>query len=214
MDRAINEKIDTFFSQFKRQTYKKGEILVRADDDPAGVFYLKAGMVKEYAISKKGEEVVVNIFKPSAFFPMSWAINDTPNVYYFEAATEAEVFRVPKEKVLAFVTNNPDILYNLLSRVYKGTDGLLTRMVYLMGGSAYDRLIAELLIQAKRFGGKTTKVVLPISETDLATQSGMTRETISRAMKILKDKGLIVFARNRLVIHDPGKLEEELADGA
>lgn len=214
MEIALIEKIDSFFSQFKHQVYKKGEILVRADDDPAGIFYLKSGMVKEYAISKKGEEVVVNIFKPHAFFPMSWAVNDTPNMYYFEAVTDVIAFRAPKEKAVEFVRSNPDIIYDLLRRVYKGTDGLLTRMTYLMAGSAYERLIIELIIKAKRFGeNKKGEVILHVSEIDIAAATGMTRETVSREMKILKDKGLTVFARNKLVINDLQKLEEELADG-
>lgn len=205
MDSTIAKKIDLFFTQFKRQTYKKGEILIRADDNPSGIFYLKEGYVKEYAISKKGDEIVVNVFKPIAFFPMSWAINDTPNTYYFEAVTNVELFRAPKEKVIDFIKNNPDVLYDLTSRVFKGTDGLLTRMTYLMSGNAYARLITELIIHAKRFGKAAH-----ISEKDLADQSGTTRETVSREIKKLKNKGLITFIQHTLVIKDLQKLEEEL----
>lgn len=210
MDIAITEKIDAFFVRLKLQVYKKGEILIRADDDPAGIFYLKKGLVKEYAISKKGDELVVNIFKPFTFFPMSWAINDTPNIYYFEAMSDVEVFRAPKEQVVAFVKNNPDILYNLLSRVYKGTDGLFLRMAYLMSGNAYDRLLTELIIYAKRFGKKSQSVELTISEQELAAQAGLTRETVSREMKHLKEKALVVFEKNVLILKDVARLEDEL----
>lgn len=34
VDKKIREKVDAYFTKFKRQLYKKGEILVRADDDP------------------------------------------------------------------------------------------------------------------------------------------------------------------------------------
>lgn len=205
MDTKIAEKIDKFFTQFKYQEYRKGEILIRADDDPSGIFYLKEGIVKEYAISKKGEELVVNLFKPVAFFPMSWAVNNTPNQYFFESMTELSLWRAPKENVIEFIKANPDVLYNLVSRVYKGVDGVLTRMTYLMSGSAYARLITELIIYAKRFG-----LAGRISEKDLAAQSGITRETVSREMKILKDKGFITFSRGTLNIKNFQKLEKEL----
>ncbi|MBI4080631.1 MAG: Crp/Fnr family transcriptional regulator [Candidatus Levybacteria bacterium] len=213
MDEILLSKIDKFFTQLKRQSYKKGEILIRADDNPPGVFYLKEGYVKEYAISKKGDELVINIFKPIAFFPMSWAINDTPNEYFFEAMTDLEVWRAPREETITFIKSNPDVLYNLMSRVYKGTDGILTRMTYLMSGNAYARLITELIIHAKRFGKGQNMVALDISEKDLAAQSGMTRETVSREIKILKDKGLVDINKSRLVIKELQKLEGELADG-
>ena len=148
MDDSISQKLDNFFKQFKHQVYKKGEILIRVDEDPGGVFYLTKGVVKEYAISKKGEELIINIFKPVSFFPMSWAINRAPNSFYYEALEEIEIWKAPREEVVEFIKANPDILFNLMSRVFKGTDGILMRMVYLMSGEAYARVITELLASA------------------------------------------------------------------
>ncbi len=214
MEPRIIEKLDKFFSQYRQQKYRKGEILVRAGDSPSGVFYLKNGRVREYAISGKGEEIVVNIFKPLSFFPMSWAINNTSNIYFFEAMEDLELIRAPRDEVLEFVKSEPEILYNLLSRVYIGTDGLLSRMTYLMSGSAYERLIAELIIIAKRFGEKRNgQITIQTSERDLASQMGMTRETVSREIKKLKARGLASFSKKHLIIKDIGKLEEELSAG-
>jgi len=214
MDSTIAKKIETFFTQFKHITYKKGEIIIRADDDPSGIFYLVSGNVRKYAISNKGDELVVNIFKPISFFPMSWAINNEHNEYFYDALTPLEIYRAPKEKVVEFIKNNPDVLYDLLSRVYIGTDGLTRRMTYLMAGNAYARLVTELIIHAKRFGKKTsTKIEVTVSEKELATQSGMTRETVSREMKVLKDRKLVTFAKNILTIKNIEELEKELVEG-
>ena len=212
MDQEINNKIDNFFKQFKYQKYKKGEILIRADEYPGGIFYLKEGKVKEYAISQKGDELVINIFKPNAFFPMSWGFNNTPNKYFFEAISDLEVYRAPKDEVLTFIKNNPDVLYDLMKRVYKGTDGLLNRMTYLLAGNAYARLITELIIQAQRFGKTENGIIeLKITEKELGNQAGMTRETVSREMKILKEKGLVSLEKSVLKIYSLAKLEEELS---
>lgn len=211
MTEDVSKKVDEFFLKHTYQTYKKGQILVRADETPSGVFYIKTGTVREYAISKQGEEVVVNVFKPYSFFPMSWAINQTPNAYFYEANTGVELWRASREDVVDFLRNNPDVVYNLLSRVFSGIDGLLMRMTYLMSSDAYTRLIIELLIYAKRFAQGKTQVPLQISEKDIASQSGMTRETVSREMKILKEKSLIIHRDNTFVIPDIKKLELELA---
>jgi CRP/FNR family transcriptional regulator, anaerobic regulatory protein len=213
MDEGIQKKLEDFFSQFKEQTYKKGEILIRADENPTGIFYLTGGIVKEYAISKKGEELVVNMFKPVSFFPMTWGLNETPNKYFFEALTTAEVRKAPREMVVDFLNREPEVTLDLLRRLYRGTDGLLTRLVYLMSGSAYARLITEILISAKRFGlknEKTGSISSTISEIELATHAGLTRETVSREMKRLKDKGLVILSRNTLEVPDIDRLEEEL----
>lgn len=220
MDSSITQKLDTFFKQFTYQTYKKGEIIIQAYDDPSGIFYLKSGIVKQYAISKKGDEIVLNMYKQHAFFPMNWAINKSSNSYFWEAASDVEVWKAPSEEAAEFIRDNPDVMYDLLSRVYRGTDGLLLRMTYLMSGDAYTRLITEIIIQTKRFGKYKTAhssentdrgaYEIAIAEKDLASRAGMTRETISREMKKLKDKGLVTFNKKLLIIHNLDKLEEEL----
>lgn len=215
MDKDIRKKIETFFSQFRSQKYKKGEILIRADDAPTGILFLESGLVKEYAISRKGEELVVNIFKPGTFFPMTWGINESPNRFFYEAVMPVEVRKAPREKVVDFLKKENDVLYDLTRRLYKGLDGMLMRTVYLMSGNAYSRLVAELLINAKRFGVKNAKtgaVTCHTTEKDLASETGMTRETVSREMKILKNKGLLDFHTNALIINNLHTLEEELSD--
>lgn len=211
MDELIASKLDSFFSKYKHQVYRKGEILVRADDEPPGIFYLKKGYVKQYAISPKGDELIVNVFKPISFFPMSWVINGTKNEYFYEAMTDVDIWRASKEDVTFFIKSNPDVLFDLMGRVYKGIDGLLTRMTYLMSGNAYERLIIELLIYVKRFGNDKNIVKLRISEKDLAAQAGLTRETVSREIKTLKKKELVTFKNNQLIVIDISKLREELS---
>jgi len=214
MHEKVSLKIEEFFAKYTRHAFHKREILIRAGDVPSGVFYLQEGNIKQYAISQKGEELVVNIFRPITFFPMSWAINDTQNDYFFEAVTDGVYLKAPRMDVIVFIEKNPDVLYDLMSRVYKGTDGMIRRMTYLMAGNAYARLITELLIQAKRFGTSVdTHIEITITEKDLAAQSGMTRETVSRELKKLKDKGLATYEKNILMIHDDKKLEEEIIDG-
>lgn len=215
MNDEVAKKIEDFFSNYKLQKYRKGEILIRANDVPAHVFYLKKGRVKKYAISRKGDELIVNMFKPISFFPMSHAMADIPNAYYYEAMEDSEVIKAPGNEVVFFLRREPDVLFDLLTRVYRGTEGLLTRMTYLMAGNAYARVISEILITSKRFGKiNNGEIELVLSEKDLANQAGMTRETVSREIKTLKDKGLVKFSKKHLIIKDIGLLEEEISEGA
>lgn len=213
MEASVKKKLDDFFKAYKNQKYRKGEILVRADDDPTGIFYLIDGVVRRYSISSAGEELTINIFKPISFFPMSWAINNTSSAHYFEAMTSVEVFRAPKEEVLKFIKENNDVMFDLISRIYHGLEGYMMRMEYLMAGNAKARLITELLIYARRFGKlKGGKIIidLKVTEKDLASQSGMTRETVSREIQKLKKMGAIDFKSNQITINDLAKLEQLL----
>ena len=169
--------------------------------------------MRQYIISKKGDELVINIFKPHAFFPMTWAVNKTPNSYFYEAVEDAEVYKAPPEDVLAFIKTNPDVMFDLLSRIYRGAEGILAKMTYLMSGNAYARLVTEIVIYTKRFGKGEDREDVTVSERQLASLTGMTRETVSREMRSLKAKGLVEFSRNKLTIPDMEKLEKELLEG-
>ena len=212
MKSSIIEIVSHFFNTYPNRTFRKGELLIRADEIPPAVFYLEKGLVKEYMITKKGDELVVNVFKPGAFFPMSWAISGQPNLYYYEALDEVSVFQAPKPAVIDFIRQQPTVLYDLIQRVFVGAEGILRRLVYLATGTATARLLIELIISAQRFGKKDGQghIVLTMTEKDLATVCGMSRETVSRTMQLLKKRGLVETGKNQITILQLNRLENEI----
>lgn len=211
MDENVIRKLEDFFVQYKQLTFKKGEIIIRADDDPPGVFFLKKGTVRQYSISKEGEEQTLNLYKPISYFPMMWVINNIPNSYYFEALSEIEIYKAPKDKVLEFIKSEPEVLFDLTSRLYSGMHGLLTRIEYLLFNSAYNKILYTLINNALRFGTtENSEIHLHMTHKDIAAFSGLTKETISREIKRLEEKGLIQNKNNLLIIPSIKLLEEEL----
>ncbi|MBI2012200.1 Crp/Fnr family transcriptional regulator [Candidatus Daviesbacteria bacterium] len=213
MDTKVKQKLDDFFKQYKYQKFEKGKILVRADANPKGIFYLTEGVVRRYSISQLGKELTLNIYRPISFFPMDFAINKTSSSHFYEAMSDVEVFRAPKKQLLEFFKENNDVMFDLISRIYKGLEGYMMRMEYLMAGNAQARLITEFLIYARRFGQlKGSKIIvnLKVTEKDLASQSGMTRETVSREIQKLKQLGIIDFKKNKLKFNKLEKLEQML----
>lgn len=209
---AVRDKIDEEFSKYPRRTYPKGQILVFADESPEHVFYLVEGRVREYDVSYRGNEVIVNIFKPTSFFPMSWALNHTPNKYFYKTEAATVLHIVPVEAAITFAKSNPDVLLDLLSRVYLGMDGLLGRLVHLMSGTAQSRLIYELVIGCQRFGEETKdgSYILNASEVDIAARSGLSRETVSREMHKLKDDHLVNTSKGCISIKSITSLRKKL----
>jgi CRP-like cAMP-binding protein len=209
----VQQKLAYFFSQYPAKKFKKGEVLIESDKAPDGVFYLKDGVVINYAVSEQGQELILNTFKAVSFFPMGYALNDSLSPYYYQAQTEVEVYQAPKDKVVEFIKQNPEVMFDLLKRIYRGLDGYMQRMEYLMIGQAYKRLVTELMIAAKRFGeknGQATTIKLHFTQQELASLTGEARETISREMKILQDKGLIQIKDKLIEIPDLTKLQQEL----
>ena len=207
MDQIVADKIEVFFSAFPTRQFSKGHILIHAHDNPTQVFHLLEGRVKQYDISYRGDEVVLNVFKPPAFFPMSFAVNQTPNVYFFEAEEDIVVQVVPGVDAVAFIKANPDVLYDLLSRVYRGTDGLIGRLTHLMAGSARSRVLYEILIECRRFGtARGSGMAIALTETDIGAHAGLARETVSREIRKLKEEGMISVIKKEIWVNDLDRL--------
>jgi CRP-like cAMP-binding protein len=145
---------------------------------------------------------------------MSWAIAQAPNDYFFEAAVNITVRVAPPEDVLEFLNSNVDVLHDLLRRVYSGNEGMGRRLAHAMGGSAKNRVLHALIIEARRFGKKSGDgYEINISESKLGASTGLTRETVSRALKELSEEKLIIPRRQHIAVPSLRKLEEYLGSG-
>lgn len=214
MPEEVTNKIKRFFEQYKVRKYPKKQVLILNGDDTDYVYLLEKGRVKQYDVTYRGDEIILNVFKEGAFFPMSLAINKVPNPYIYEAETEIEVRQAPAEAVVEFVRTNPDVLFDLIGRVYRGVDGLLGRLAHLMAGSAKGRLMYELLIACKRFGQVQPdgSCIITLSEKDLGARAGLSRETVSREMKKLTTEKLVKLEAGHITIHNITDFETRLGN--
>lgn len=211
MDDTI-KKVTDFFITYPQRIFTKQQVVIYAETTVTEVFFIVEGRVSQYDITPAGNEVVVNIFKPGAFFPMSAAINNAANPYYFEASTKVTAHVAPAGDAVQFLKDNPDVTFNLLSRVYSGIDGVLRRMAHLMGGDAKSRLVFELLNAAYRFGETQNDgaTFIPLKESDIAKHSGLARETVNRNIQDLKTAGLVNVTRSGISISNIKQLEATL----
>jgi len=211
------KEFEIFYEQFSTREYKKGENLIRADDNPQGIFCLTKGYVRQYTISKTGIELTLQILKPITYFPLIWAINGAPNIYFYEALTAVEVGRAPKEQVVNFIKDKPTIILELMSKLLGDYAETLSRIEHLVFSDAYRRVISVLLYIAKHFGEATKDGVVVdhrFTQQDIATLVGVARETASIEMGMLEKKGLVKYIDHSMIFKNIKSLESELtADG-
>lgn len=211
MNQQITDKLTKYFSKYELKKYPKGKLITLANQEPAGISLLVSGLVEQYDITPEGNKLTVNVYKPPAFFPMSWAINKTPSAYFFSALTDVELKQANADETVAFLKANPDVMFDLLSRVYRGTDALLRRLMLAASGIAASRLIFELLIEAYRFGIESNDgtVLVKVKQSVLAARSGLARETVSRELHKLEQENLITRSKQEITI-DIKSLEQKL----
>lgn len=212
MQPKIKEKLTAFFQKYKKKQYRSRESIIEAHETINGIYFLEKGLVRQYAITREGEEITLHIFKPSSYFPIMLVLSDIPNSYFFEAVDETIVYVAPVNDVITFINSNEDILKDLTVRLSKGMMGLLRKIENTMSVQAYVRVMSTLLYLGKSIGQKEENkniVLLNMSHTDVASWVGLQRETVSRQLERLHKKS-ILRNKNHILSLNLEKLSEEL----
>lgn len=196
-------KIKDFFHKYPARFLKRGEIILSPCQNVKTVYYLEKGYVKQYLLTKEGRVKAVNLYKPDSYFPIVLALAEYKNQYFYEAVNQVTLREAPVKEVLAFIQADPQITANLLKRFLIGVDGVLNVLQSIMYETSQKKLAAFLLMLSSRFGescDKGTRIDIPLTHQDLASFTGMIRETVSFEMKKLQEKGIIAKNRCRKTI--------------
>lgn len=203
------EKIENFFKKYPKCMFRRGQLLIAPKKFSDGIYCITTGIVRCYALSKQKIGLTINVYKPISFFPMFLVMNGKPDRYFYEALTDVESYCAPVADVRKFIESEHDVSFDLLKRIYKGLDGYFLRMESLLSGNAHARVATTLSIHAQRFG-KTTdqhEIVVRLTHRQIASQSGLTRETVTREINTLQEKSIVRYQGHTLIIPDLQTLE-------
>src|SRR3954470_19414616 len=115
MEKAVGTKIENFFRQYKCESYKKGHILLLANQTPKYAYYLLSGRIKQYDITHADTELIINIFKPGSYFMILTALTEILNNHCYSAETDITIYRAPIKHTTHFVNANPDVMKHMLA---------------------------------------------------------------------------------------------------
>ncbi|MBI3335655.1 MAG: Crp/Fnr family transcriptional regulator [Candidatus Portnoybacteria bacterium] len=217
MDKTLLGKFDVFFKNHRERAYKKGEIILHNFESVSSLYYLQKGYVRQFVITRDGEEVTIHIFRPGSLFPLMLSFAGAQNRYTFQALTHTVVRQAPQDKVLDFLKREPSLLIEIVQRFAKGLLGLSLRIERFSSTETHEKLISLLLYLSSRFGKSIKKskaqeimIDLPLTHQEIASWIGRERETVSRQMEKLKRKKLIDYKGKSVFVKNLEKLKQEL----
>ncbi|MCA9301212.1 Crp/Fnr family transcriptional regulator [Candidatus Nomurabacteria bacterium] len=212
-DESVLQKLVDFFHSGTKLSYKKGESIVRAGDDPRGIYYIDQGFVKAYAITKYGEENLLIVRKDGDIFPLIWAFTGLHRDITYQAMSDTTLWRVARSDFLEFLKKNEHVMSVLLDMSIEAYRLHSERVMNLEYRTVRERVASFLLTHTERFGRKTSKGILldaPIRRSDIAGSINATRETTSRELSYLSKHGYILLGVNDITVTDIDKLRELL----
>jgi CRP/FNR family nitrogen fixation transcriptional regulator len=81
--------------------------------------------------------------------------------------------------------------------------------VLLLGCQKSLEKVAAFLLEIDRRLGHPEVMVLPMKRRDIADYLGMTLETVSRALSVLRDEGILSVSGRKIVLNDRSKLAQQ-----
>lgn len=212
MQSAPFAKMQDYFKNQPQRVYPKGQIILFAGEVPRYGFLLSDGQVRVYDITPSGDEVVVDVITAPAFFPLSWALNKTPNRFFYKTGVRSTAYLLPFSQFIQYLQTHTDLLVELLASIQQNLDDAFDRMVYSMSGTAQSKLVHVLLLECMQDGSPTQHVdyVIRTKSSEIAARAGLARETVSRELKKLGQNNIVQVANRQIHIPDIGALEQAL----
>jgi CRP/FNR family cyclic AMP-dependent transcriptional regulator len=192
------------------RTYAAGHLLFSTGEPCRGLYVVESGRVRIYRTSPAGREQVLHVEGPGR------AVAELPlfdgGAYPASAVTEVEsrLAFVPRAEFEALYRANPDVADAVIRELGKRLRHLVHVTETLAFRDVAARLASFLAQYAEQHGERTpdgVEIVLDRTREELSQELGTARESVSRALKQLAEKGVIEpLARKRMRIPDVAKL--------
>ena len=189
----------------KALPFRRGAMICARGRALAGLYSIAFGQVK-LAFRGEGEERVMRIAGPVETFGLAAALLGRPTPYEAVALEDSLLILVPSPAILQLVENDPRFGRALIIQLAERTMALLAEVESgaLQGGA--QRLAGYLDDLAGDEAGQACTVRLPTTKTVVAARLGMKKETLSRLLRGLAQKGLIAVVQREIEILDRPRL--------
>lgn len=199
------ELVELFRAHGLKQTFRKGDFVIRPGDTPPGIFYTYKGLVKAYDITKYNEENLLIIRKEDEVFPLIWAITGQERAVIYQALAPTVTWQISREVFLDFIKKRPEALAPVLDMTIEMYRLHSERILNLEYRTVRERIISFLLTMNQRFGKRVPDgelIEVPLRHQDIASSINASRETTSRELSALERKGLLSNKQSMILLKD------------
>ncbi|WP_170311622.1 Crp/Fnr family transcriptional regulator [Vallitalea okinawensis] len=203
-----DDSIATILSIAKATFFKKGEVLFLEKDQINRFYAILSGKVTMSRYSGWGQKRIFFILGDGELIN-EVVFDDLPVSVVCEIFEDAVILEFRKDDFLAIMEKDFTLTLNIMNSIGKKQRRLYRQLKNTVPIKMDKRLAAKLWKLSRDYGieqNDWTMIDLKITVTYLSYMLGSSRETISRAMKILIDTGIIKWDDKMLLV----KVEELL----
>lgn len=180
---------------------EKGQFIFYQGDPSETFFIVKSGQVSILLESADGREMVINAIQPGDFFGELGLITKKARSTSAVARKDTELLAIPRQTFLAILDVEPGLTRRMLEITadrLRWSSERESALAFLDAQARLARLLLNLDQQEEEKG------YITISQGELAQRTGLTRQTVAKALGRWRRAGWLITGRGHILLlkHD------------
>lgn len=193
-----------------KKKLKKGEIYNRQGEALDNIGLIISGKANAISYSVNGDETWIGEYTIGQFIGLVPLLGNGVSDFEIRAASKLQVLIISHDYMLSLMDEDPAICQAVANDLAKRLDASFADIIDIHTLSVRGRICAELIRRAIPIGIDPDQQIIRPSPVfvELARKLNSTRETVSRTVSELQNKGIVSREPGALIIKDPKKLRE------
>ena len=181
------------------RSFPKGAVLVNEGDGTDALYVLLSGRVKAFLSHEDGKEVVLSTIGVGEYFG-ELVLDGGPRSASIMALEPCRAYLIPRLDVEDMLEHNPVFARDLMNRLIGRVRSLTSRVRDLTLNDVYGRFVK--FVDAHAIEKDGLRVVPErLTQHDIASRIGGSREMVSRIVKDLAAGGYITMDAKHVTVH-------------
>lgn len=180
------------------RSYAERTVVVTEGDASDALYVILEGRCRAYVSDENGREAILSDMGPGEYFG-EVAMDKGPRSASVVTLEPAKLLVVPAERFRAFLAENPDFAFHFIGKLLHRIRELTHNVSGLALLDAYGR-VARLLLESAREEDGRQVVAERMTQAEIASRVGCSREMVSRIFKDLVQGGYVSVEKERIVI--------------
>jgi len=214
LERLSEEAARSLHDLGGRRRFPSGAALFVEGDAAHEAVVLLSGTLKISVAAADGREVVLDVFEPGALVGELSVIDGRPRSATVSALEPVEVLVVAADRFNEYLDRQPQVLRLLLVDVISRFRTRVRHQLEFGAGDALGRVCARLVELVDRYGephGDAIVLRSPVTQSELAAWTGLSREAVVKALRALRRLGWIDSQARTITILDLDRLRQRAA---
>lgn len=197
----------------QRRTFAFGITLFHQDMPGTMMYMIESGSVRVISIGRTGQELTLNVLGPGELFGELSLLDGQQRSATAITLAPTVAWLLSQADLKEFMHKYPPVNQAMILILVERVRSIARRLEAMTFQDVLGRLAYELLSLAERSGqpsDKGVEITIPLTQVDLATMVGATRESVNKSVSILRSKGLIDFDGTSWFLQDPAGLQKIL----